>query len=89
MKEYEQGVHLHIGYYEDGHDIEVVAYKALNEDYWDVIVDEHDKGVFEQFKPCGKECNHGLILYTIDDSMIDGDYPMKSFKAWLKTHGFI
>lgn len=35
--EYDNSMHAHIGYYEDGYDVEVVAYKRKNEDVWDVF----------------------------------------------------
>jgi len=31
MKKYDLSQHYHIGYYEDGYDLEVTAYKRINE----------------------------------------------------------
>jgi Protein of unknown function (DUF3986) len=37
--DFETAQHLHIGYYENGLDIEVTAYKVIGEDKWVFFID--------------------------------------------------
>lgn len=48
---YDEGYHLHLGYYENGYDLEAVAFKRKADDIWDVFFN------FEQYglRPIGQE----------------------------------
>ncbi len=38
--------HYHIGYYEDGYDLEVTAYKRINEPVWDAYLPHYEADDF-------------------------------------------
>lgn len=42
MSNYEHSQHLHLGYYENGYDLEVIAYKKVDEPIWDVYIEEYE-----------------------------------------------
>ncbi|KAB2443585.1 DUF3986 family protein [Bacillus luti] len=46
MEKYDLSQHYHIGYYEDGHDLEVTAYKRINEPVWDAYIPHYEAGNF-------------------------------------------
>ncbi|KFN02239.1 hypothetical protein DJ93_4083 [Bacillus clarus] len=54
MERYDSSQHNHIGYYEDGYDLELIAYKKINESVWDAYIPEYEAGSFcEQVKKKG------------------------------------
>ncbi|WP_327902899.1 DUF3986 family protein [Bacillus paramycoides] len=51
MDKYDFNQHYHIGYYEDGHDLEVTAYKRINEPIWDAYIPQYEaaRTIFEKW----------------------------------------
>lgn len=52
---YESDKHVHIGYNECNFDLEVIAYKVMDEAIWDIYIDEYEPGFL-----FGYACNHNL-----------------------------
>lgn len=87
---YDPHQHDHIGYYEDGHDVEVVAFKRKSEDVWDVFVEEYNPGPLYRVimkKGIGiHKKGYGLLLFSIYSRDPSYEQAVRIFKNWLNDN---
>ncbi|MCP3027054.1 DUF3986 family protein [Halobacillus sp. A5] len=85
--------HYHIGYYEEGHDLEVVAYKRKREDIWDVFIEDYEPGEFFKSvleKELGIHVkNYGLLIFSICGQNLSDEEAFQKFEDWLITNKVI
>ena len=69
MDKYDSNKHYHIGYYEDGYDLEVTAYKRINEPVWDAYIPNYEVDDFykkvEEMKLGEYIDNYGIMVYSL------------------------
>ncbi|KKB35348.1 DUF3986 family protein [Bacillus thermotolerans] len=87
---YDDTRHLHVGYYENGYDLEAVALKRQSEDQWDIFFP------FEQYglKPAAQENEvsfeeFGTRIFSIPIKDLDYQLGSKKFEEWLSAHRII
>ncbi|MGD7022260.1 DUF3986 family protein [Rossellomorea vietnamensis] len=88
---FEEHQHLHIGYYENGFDLEAVAYKIQGEDKWVVFLDaEQDlsifKGVLEHYN---KNVSFGYKIFTVKTDDLSYESGQVRFIDWLRQLNII
>ncbi|MGE6549475.1 DUF3986 family protein [Bacillus mycoides] len=92
MEKYDPNKHYHIGYYEDGYDLEVTAYKRINEAVWDAYIPEYEAGsLYEKVSEMelGEYIDdYGIKVYSFRDD-IDDEEARSIFEKWLKTNGIV
>ncbi|XQY90163.1 DUF3986 family protein [Metabacillus sp. HB246100] len=79
---YDDKYHLHIGYYEDGFDLQAVAFKRQSQDIWDIFFD------FEQYdfnNTVSKTVlkGFGYHIFSIETEDLDYQYGALVFEQWL------
>ncbi|MFX3624811.1 MAG: DUF3986 family protein [Ectobacillus sp.] len=84
---YEDG-HLHLGYYEDGHDLEAIAYKRKGEDIWDVYFD-FTKNVPPSMKDKVYIPYLGYHILVIQSNELTYEEGSEKFAEWLKDYKVI
>ena len=93
MCNYETHQHMHIGYYEDGYDLEVTAYKKINKPIWDVFIEEYEVGFLYEFASKHKLGEYftgcGLKIFTIEDKDATEEQSRLIFEKWLKTNNIV
>ncbi|WP_121612444.1 DUF3986 family protein [Mesobacillus foraminis] len=87
---YDNRYHLHLGYYENGADIECVEYKRLSEPVWDIYFDFDFYGV----APVPQENEmtlkySGTRILSIDGEELDEQVGIQQFKEWLAAKNII
>jgi hypothetical protein len=92
MKKYDPSQHYHIGYYEDGHDLEVTAYKRINEPVWDAYIPYYEVDDFykkvEKMKLGEYIDDYGIMVYSFSND-IDDEEARIIFEKWLKKNGIV
>ena len=87
MEKYDPNKHYHIGYYEDGYDLEVTAYKRINEPVWDAYIPHYEADDFykkvEGMKLGKYIDDYGIMVYSFGND-IDDDEARIIFEKWLK-----
>ncbi|WP_113929468.1 DUF3986 family protein [Bacillus sp. P14.5] len=83
---FESHQHLHIGYYENGFDLEAVAYKIQGVDKWVVFLDaEQDlsifKGVLEEHN---KNVSFGYEIFTVNTDDLSYESGQVRLMDWLR-----
>ncbi|WP_270181262.1 DUF3986 family protein [Alkalihalobacillus sp. CinArs1] len=89
---YDASQHLHIGYYEDGYDYEVIAYKREKEAVWDVFVEEYDPKLYRSVSKVGNWVSvkgHGLHIFSISDNDLSYEHGARLFKNFLVDKGIV
>ena len=76
---YDSRYHLHLGYYENSHDLEAVALKQENEAVWDVFFNCNDEQSDE----------FGTRIFSITQDDLDYGTGSSLFARWLAKHGYI
>ncbi|APH04814.1 DUF3986 family protein [Bacillus weihaiensis] len=79
---YDDKYHLHIGYYEDGFDLEAVAFKRQSQDIWDIFFD------FEQYDFNNTVSKTelkgvGYHIFSIETEDLDYQDGALVFEQWL------
>ncbi len=70
-------MHWHIGYYENGFDIECVAYRRPD-GTWDLFFDDcQDLGLFSPGHP---RLDFGAFLFSTDENMAE-----RRFRVWVES----
>ena len=89
MKKYDSSQHYHIGYYEDGYDLEVTAYKRINEPVGDAYIPHYEVNDFykkvEEMKLGEYIDKYGIMVYSFSND-IDDDEARIIFEKWLKKN---
>jgi hypothetical protein len=85
---YDDRYHLHLGYYENGFDLEAVAFKRQSQEFWDIFFD------FEQYglkKPAQETelKGFGIKIFSIEIEELDYNYGAKKFEQWLSNQRII
>lgn len=92
MKKYDSSQHYHIGYYEDGYDLEVTAYKRMHEPVWDAYIPHDEAGEFykkvEEMKLGEYIDDYGIKVYSFSIDMDDEEARI-IFEKWLKTNKIV
>lgn len=87
MEKYDPNKHYHIGYYEDGYDLEVTAYKRINEPVWDAYLPHYEADGFykkvEEMKLGEYIDDYGIKVYSF--SMISMMMMMMKHELFLKN----
>ncbi|KYD08453.1 DUF3986 family protein [Caldibacillus debilis] len=83
--------HLHLGYYENGADLEAIAYKIQNENKWVVFFDMgHDAEIVKKIS--GRYEHHegyGYKIFTVDAEDLSYEAGSRLFAEWLKENQII
>jgi|GEM_PF-520848 len=92
MKKYDSSQHYHMGYYEDGYDLEVTAYKRIHEPVWDAYIPHYEVDDFykkvEEMKLGEYIDDYGIKVYSFRDN-IDDEEARTIFEKWLKTNEIV
>ncbi|PGK42491.1 hypothetical protein CN907_08690 [Bacillus anthracis] len=92
MTKYDSSQHYHIGYYEDRYDLEVTAYKRINEPVWDAYIPYYESGAFykkvEEMKLGEYIDGYGIMVYSFRND-IDDEEARITFEKWLKKNGVV
>ncbi|RKF51515.1 hypothetical protein BCY92_00425 [Bacillus wiedmannii] len=92
MEKYDPNKHYHIGYYEDGYDLEVTAYKRINEPVWDAYIPHYEADDFykkvEEMKLGEYIDDYGIMVYSFSDDMDDEEARIM-FENWLKKNEIV
>lgn len=88
---FDSNQHLHIGYYENGYDLEAVAYKVLDEDKWIVFWPKDQKYEFNRkiLSSCKFHPYHGYEIFAIQQEDLSYKTGCNQFADWLKAAGII
>ncbi|MBM7602960.1 hypothetical protein JOC75_000930 [Metabacillus crassostreae] len=87
---YDPRYHLHIGYYEDHHDFESIAYKVLDQDVWDIFFDFTYYNLHNHCINQEKNIdNLGMKIFSVQCIDLDYDEAIKLFQKWLRHEGII
>uniref|UniRef100_UPI00402A6B2C DUF3986 family protein n=1 Tax=Bacillus sp. DX2.2 TaxID=3073452 RepID=UPI00402A6B2C len=93
MCNYETQQHMHIGYYEDGYNLEVIAYKKTDKLIWDVFIEEYEAGFLYEYASKHKLgeylAGYGRKIYSLDDKDTTEEQSRLIFEKWLKTNNII
>ncbi|HDR7795254.1 TPA: DUF3986 family protein [Bacillus luti] len=89
MTKYDPSQHYHIGYYEEGYDLEVIAYKKINEAVWDAYIPDYEAGSFYQkvseMKLGEYVKNYGIKVYSFGEE----EEAETIFEKWLKKNEIV
>lgn len=87
---YDERYHLHVGYYDNGFDLEAVALKRQLEEVWDIFFDfegyrlvspiQEDKIMLNGF---------GIRIISIAADELDYQQAAHDFEQWLSNQGLI
>jgi hypothetical protein len=79
---YDESQHLHVGYYEHGHDLEAVALKVKGRDLWHVFFPFEDYGlqVPASYRDAPREAGLGLLIFSSGEPKV-----MLKSKPWLAS----
>lgn len=82
--EYEKDLHLHLGYYEGGYDIEGIALKVAEKDEWRVFFDFGQYGFpvpigLER----GNEEPYGVHIFTVSDEQVNNGEVQGMFRSFV------
>ncbi|MDQ0229037.1 DUF3986 family protein [Metabacillus malikii] len=86
---YDDRYHLHIGYYENGHDIEAIALKRLNEDIWDIFFDFEFYGFQVPTEKSERLEYFGIKIFSIENEELDYFDGARKFEQWLLTNNLL
>lgn len=98
MSKYEHSQHLHIGYYENGYDLEVIAYKKVDEPIWDVYIEEYESEGTKLFDYVKQNSigeyvqGYGFKIFSIRDEETDDilyEKGASTLESWLAKHNLI
>ncbi|EOG8706726.1 DUF3986 family protein [Bacillus cereus] len=89
MGKYDPSQHYHIGYYEDGYDLEVTAYKRIHEPVWDAYIPHYEVDDFYKKVEEMKLDEYVEIMVYSFRNDIDDDEARIIFEKWLKTNGIV
>ena len=85
---YDDRYHLHLGYYENGFDIEAIAFKRKSQGIWDIFFDFEQYGLKAPV-PATKLKGFGVRIFSIDVEEFDYNDVAKRFEQWLLNHRII
>ena len=92
MGKYDPSQHYHIGYYEDGYDLEVTAFKRIIEPVCDVYIPHYKITDFykkvEKMKLDEYINDYGIMVYSFCND-IDDKEARTIFEKWLKTNKIV
>ncbi len=81
---YDDSCHMHLGYYENGFDLEAVAFKRQSQEIWDIFFDFKQYGLK---KPVQENelllSGFGIRIFSIETNELDYNYGVKKFRKWL------
>lgn len=79
---YDEDAHVHLGYYEDGHDFEAIALKVSEEKAWHVFFAfaQYGLGIPHSLKRARHEPEFGTLIFTTSS----GTRAQKEFTRWVE-----
>ncbi|GGE72649.1 DUF3986 family protein [Priestia taiwanensis] len=82
---FDSSMHLHVGYYENGMDVEAIGYTIQDKDTWVFFFESN------QELPFPYEWFHtfGYKIFTINADNISYEIGCKRFEEWLKENNMI
>lgn len=88
LETFDPHVHLHIGYYENGYDIEATAYKVENEDHWIIFLNADQK--LEYIQQLQNKYNfyeyYGYKILTFNGRDLSYEQGCELLEKWLKDN---
>lgn len=84
---YEEG-HLHLGYYENGHDLEAIAFKRKGIDTWDVYFDS-DIHIPPSIRNKAYTPYFGYQIFVIQSHELTYEDGSRKFEEWLRKYKII
>ncbi len=85
---YEDRYHMHLGYYENGFDLEAVAFKRQSQEVWDIFFDFKEYGLKKPVQDTELK-GFGIRVFSIEIEELDYNFGAKKFKQWLSNQKII
>lgn len=85
---YDDKYHLHLGYYENGFDIESIAFKRQSQGIWDIFFDFEQYGLKTPVTATQLE-GFGVRIFSIEIDELDYNDGAKQFEQWLSNQSII
>lgn len=89
---FEDNVHLHVGYYENGYDLEGIFLKVYNKDIWCLFYNDETNDIRLPDKlayPYINDFGNLIGIYNICDEVLTMEYGNDLFKDFLKLLNMI
>ncbi|MDF9763784.1 seryl-tRNA synthetase [Peribacillus simplex] len=88
---FEPDQHLHIGYYENGFDLEATAYKIAGEGKWVIFLDSDQdlttlNNALYNYERIDK---FGYKIFTVNIDDLSYEDGLEKFTEWLRSHKII
>ncbi|WP_240733064.1 DUF3986 family protein [Jeotgalibacillus sp. S-D1] len=85
---YDDRYYLHLGYYENGYDLEAIAFKRKSQGVWDIFFDFERYGL-ENPNEKNELNEFGIKIFSIEIQELDVDYGEVRYKQWLSDQEII
>ncbi|MDM5338504.1 DUF3986 family protein [Fictibacillus enclensis] len=85
---YDDRYHMHLGYYENGFDLEAVAFKRQSQEIWDIFFDFEHYGLNNAVQEAESN-GFGIKIMSIEIEELDYNYGAKKFEQWLSNQRII
>ncbi|WP_453996185.1 DUF3986 family protein [Bacillus nitroreducens] len=85
---YDDRYHFHVGYYENGYDLEAVAFKRQSQGIWDIYFDIEHYGYKNNVQDVELK-NFGIRIFSIENKELDYHDAAKKFEQWLVSQKMI
>ena len=84
MINFDDNYHLHVGYYEDGYDLEAVFFKVKDEDKWCMFFDNDSYNILFNDKHYQRYEDFGLLInqYQIKEEDMTYEYGSLIFEKF-------
>lgn len=85
---YEERYHLHLEYYEDGFDLEAIAFKRETQQIWDIFFDYEQLGL-KKPELLTEGTEFGVKILSIDTNQLEYLGGVELFTQWLSNQRII
>ncbi|MCI2257014.1 DUF3986 family protein [Domibacillus sp. PGB-M46] len=79
---YDDRYHMHLGYYENGFDLEAIAFKRQSQEIWDIFFDFEQYGLKKPVQETELK-EFSIKIFSIESKELDYNYGAKKFEQWL------
>lgn len=85
---YDDRYHIHLGHYENGFDLEAVAFKRQSQEIWDIFFDFEQYGLKNPVQDIELK-GFGIRIFSIEIEELDYNYGVEKFEHWLSNRRII
>ncbi|WP_186580202.1 DUF3986 family protein [Aquibacillus kalidii] len=85
---YDDRYHMHLGYYENGFDLEAIAFKRQAQEIWDIFFDFEQYGMKKTIQESELK-GFGIKIFSIEMEELDYHFGAKTFEQWLTNQRII